>query len=141
MTPFSSPMFVKKPASDTVTIANHSSLAFGIDPEDAYASYRLGADGKIYQGGEAILTYDFLSDWISPLANAGNYQCKADLTSGAFTSGSDGVWENLTTNRSWYVQQPATGTNTAVFTLTIRNAITLLEVDTATITLTAEVSA
>lgn len=140
MVPFSAPLLVKK-SSDLITISDQTSLYVGLDPEDSYASYRLGADGKIYAGGAPSLTFPYLADWIAPLANAGNYQCRAVLSSGTFTSGTDNVWEALTANRSWHVQQLSVGAKTAVFTLEIREAVSLIVRDTAIITLTAQVEA
>lgn len=40
-------------------------------------------------------------DWIAPKFNMSAYDIRVVLTSGTFTSGSNNVWENLGTTRTW----------------------------------------
>jgi hypothetical protein len=99
---------------------------------------------SVVPGGTASATYALNSDgsrtngtWLrSGLAS--NYEARATLTSGTFSSGSGaGAWLSLGTSRSWTVT--ATGTlKSATFTLEIRIAGGGATLDTATITIDAD---
>jgi hypothetical protein len=71
---------------------------------------------------------------------AANYEVKATLTSGTFTTGTAGSWLNLATEREWTARQTTVGTKTTTATFEIRKVGTTTILATATITLTATVN-
>ena len=101
----------------------------------AVAGYRLNTSGiaeKLVR-----VTYTTLETWLS-FGTASNYECRATVTAGAITSGTTGSWLALSSSREWKVEQGSVGTGTATLTIEIRNASTLVVLDSATITLEAE---
>lgn len=71
---------------------------------------------------------------------AANYEVKATLTSGTFTSGTAGSWLNLGSEREWTARQTVVGTKTVTATFDIRKVGTTTVLGTASITLTATVN-
>lgn len=104
-------------------------------PATATASYALENDGDIAVNGSDD------GDWITPKAAAGaDYECRATVISGGFTTGTFGSWLALSSTRSWTLVQSGIGTATASMTLEIRRASDGTVLDSATISFTAEVS-
>jgi len=101
------------------------------------AGYRLNSSGI----AESLsnLAYTTLETWLLSGA-ASDYEVRVTLSSGTLSSGTTGTWQNLGTSRSWTVVD---STFDAVFAeaeivVEIRDATTLMILDTATITLQAE---
>lgn len=94
------------------------------------------AANKITTPGGTALLYDWLASYASP----SNYEVYATLQSGTLFSGTTGSWLALSSDREWSVRDavPDSISETAVLSLQIRNALTTIVLDTATITLTAE---
>lgn len=104
-------------------------------PSTATASYSLENDGDIAVNGADD------GDWITPKAAAGaDYECRATVLSGSFTSGTFGSWLALNTTRTWTLVRSTIGTSTASMTLEIRRASDGTVLDSATINFSAEVS-
>lgn len=85
----------------------------------------------------------FLETWCTPTNQAANYEVRATVTSGALTGGSGtGTWLPISGGtRNWYVENFTSGTiESCTFTVEIRQTGTSTVIDSATITLTAEVS-
>ena len=101
------------------------------------AGYRLNSSGI----AESLsnLTYATLETWLLS-GVASDYEVRATLSSGTLSSGTTGTWQNLGTSRSWTVVDSAfdASVTEAVIVVEIRDATTLLVLDTATITLQAE---
>ena len=101
------------------------------------AGYRLNSSGI----AESLsnLTYTTLETWLLSGA-ASAYEARATLSSGTLSSGTTGTWENLGTSRSWSVVDSVWDGSQAeaVIVVEIRDATTLMILDTATITLQAE---
>ena len=102
-----------------------------------------GTAGATYQltpGGD--ITHNFVDsgDWIVPNnAAPGLYEVRATVTSGSISSGdATGSWLALTSTRTWTVTRDIVGLSSATLTIEIRLGTTVL--DTATVTLAAEVS-
>lgn len=101
----------------------------------AVAGFRLNTSGiaeKLVR-----ITYTTLETWLA-FGTAGNYECRATLDFGTLTSGTTGSWLALSSSREWKVEQGAPGITSATITVEIRNASTLVVLDSATITLEAE---
>lgn len=124
-----------------VNIAGAFKLASSIDPSDAVAGYRLLTSGEEEAGtGTNFVSYTSVGTWLLAGA-AGDYEVRATLDSGAITSGTTGTWLALSASYAWEVLRTSVGTTTAELTIEIRDAATLEVLDTASVTLTAEVEA
>lgn len=101
------------------------------------AAIAWNSDGSFTVGsGTSGTSY---STWLGS-GTASNFDIRVTATSGSFTSGSNGVWENLGSSRSWS-KGAASGIQTVTFTVEIRNASTLSVLGTSTgCTLTCDLS-
>ena len=133
-----------------VSLQGKTVNANGATPTNVTAGFRLGADGKVYRartqvGGGA---YEEVSagsnEWLDPHDGvaADAYECQATVTAGALTSGTAGSWLALTSDREWEVTRTndVLGTDTCTFTLEIRRIGTTVVLNSASITLNAEVT-
>lgn len=93
--------------------------------------------GSIIFGGTSPF---FIENWVTPTSAASNYEALVTVISGSLTGGTTGSYVALSSTRSWYVQQVGNGTNTCIFTVQIRRVGTVTVLDTATITVTADVN-
>lgn len=121
-----------------VTISNQDVSDLVIDPADAFAQYSLAANGvasTATSGGSGPVGG---GEWRVSGASA-DYQVRATLQSGSITSGTTGSWLSLSTGREWSISQTSFGTGSATLLIEIRDAVTLAVLDSATVTLTAEV--
>lgn len=129
--------------SDVVAITDVSATSVGTAGigESATAVYILTSAGDIrYTDGDD--TVQDLGDWITPQTNMANYESRVTVTSGTLTTGTEGAWQNLGTTRSWTKSRTVTaGSSSCTFTLEIRRASDAVVVDSATITLTATLTA
>ena len=103
----------------------------------ATAGYRLNSSGI----AESIVdvTYTTLETWLLSGA-ASDYEVRVTLSLGTLSSGTTGTWQNLGTSRSWTVVAGNSYPEIAEaeIVVEIRDATTLMILDTATITLYAE---
>ena len=120
----------------TVNITNTSIYATRF-VGTATAGYRLNSSG--IAESQVNATYSTLETWLLS-GSASDYEVRATLSSGTLSSGTTGTWENLGTSRSWTVDDSIVDATIsgAVIVVEIRDATTLLLLDTATITLQAE---
>ena len=102
----------------------------------ATALYRLGSDGKVYQGING--TVSELEQWCVPSFFAGDYEARATVTIGSLTTGTTGTWLSLGTTRDWTLQETISGnTSNCTFTIELRRAGSTVVIDSATIDLEA----
>lgn len=113
--------------------ANAVSHSVGVGT--ATAGYRLNTSG-IAEGREGA-SYSTLETWLA-FGTASNYECRATVVFGTLTSGTSGAWLSLGSSQEWSITQVGVGTNTCEITIEIRNASTLVVLDSATITLEAD---
>ena len=122
----------------TISDQNISDITFG----SAQAYYFLTAGGLVQQslnsGGTGPTT---LEQWCTPASLTSNYEARVTITSGALTGGSGtGTWLALSTTRNWFIENGVSGTfEQCIFTVEIRRIGTTTVLDSATITLYAEV--
>lgn len=116
-----------------VSLSNQTYTKGVTSPATATCSYNLLNTGSVtnQDAGE-------LQKWITPQTQESNYEAFVTVTSGSLSAGTAGSWLNLGTNRTWSRVQSTDGSSTVVFTVQIRNAITLLVKTSASISLTAE---
>lgn len=114
-----------------------------LDASDANAYYFLTAGGQVQQSTDiGGINPTTLEQWCTPTSQASNYEAYVTVTSGSLTPGSaaTGTWVALSSTRYWYVQESVSGqSTTCIFTVQIRRIGTTTVLDTATITLEAQV--
>ena len=126
----------------SASISNHTILATWFYPPNgsATASYILNSSGvaqhrEIQTGGTTTTNYP--GEWLVT-GDPGNFEVKATIVSGTLTNGTTGTWMALDSTRSWSKTKSANyGTDTCVLTIQIRNIVSQVILDTATITLSA----
>lgn len=105
----------------SVQITDRTVSALGLGIDGATATYSLNSDGTVRNQTGTVL-----EDWITPTSAAGaDYEARATLTSGSISSGSTGVWEALSSTRSWTNERPPgslDGTTSGVLLIEIRRA-------------------
>jgi len=141
------------PSSGTISIRNFygtSNAVISITDQTigtpsftaAYAYYFLTAGGQVAQSTQAGgINPSNIEQWVTPTSAAPNYEARVTVVSGTLSGGSGaGTWLALSSTRQWYVEEFTSGNiNTCVFTVEIRRTGTTTVLDSATITLTAEV--
>ena len=116
-----------------VSITNQT-LNYGTSGAAA-VTYRLNNSGAVQRGRGG--GYTTLETWLLSGANSG-YDAYVTVTVGALTAGTTGAWVNLGTIRDWTLTAYNSGDNEiCTFTVQIRNASSLVVLDTATIELNA----
>lgn len=121
----------------TISVTDQTLSVIAFSPVTATSGYRLNTNGKVYQNDQG--SYLYIEDWVTPNGAAASYECYVTVTSGTLSSGTSGSWLSLGTTRDWTVAQSSIGTKTCTFTVDIRKIGTTTVLDSATITLTAEV--
>lgn len=102
-----------------------------------YAGFQLDADGKLYLTNNAgALVYQY--DVFAPLSAAANYEARLTTSTGTLTTGTAGSWLALTLDRYWDVQRASAGTKSYTGTIEIRDATTLVVVESESVSLEAE---
>jgi len=141
------------PSSGTISIRNFYGTSnvvisitdqniFGFDAPSAYAYYFLTAGGQVEQSTDpGGINPTNLEQWCTPTSAASNYEARVTVTSGALTGGSGaGTWLALSSTRNWYVSESVSGsTNICDFLVEIRRTGTTTVLDSANITLEAQV--
>ena len=102
------------------------------DPSDATASISFEPTGGAVQSDSA--NYNWLIS-----GNAADFDIKATITAGSFSTGTSGSWLNLASNRGWTVSRTTIGSKTCTATFEISRTGQATAIDSATITLTATV--
>lgn len=116
----------------SVSISDLTVLGTGTSSATAY--YQLSNDGNIYYSNE-IGTHSWLVS-----GSAGDFEVRATVTSGSLTSGTTGSWLSLGSAVTWSLVQTGVGGTSAVLLIQIRDASSLSVLDSANITLDAEVN-
>lgn len=123
---------------DVISIDNTPVSDSQISPTPAIVSYALLNTGVV-QASSAGVPFD-VGNWVTPTSSAGAaYEARATVISGS-PAGTFGTWQALNANRSWSLSRSAVGTSSASFTVEIRRASDGTVLDSATITLEAQVS-
>lgn len=129
-------------AADAVITISNQTIS-DTDFTAAYAYYFVTSGGQIQSSKEVGgINPTTLEQWCTPTTQAANYEVRATVTSGALSGGSGtGTWLAISGGtRNWFVDNTASGTiNDAVLTIEIRRTGTTTVLDSATITLQAEV--
>lgn len=115
-------------APSVITLSDDSSTGYSNNT----AGVALYSNGNIalYYGGMPIV----VGQWISPVANVGDYEVRATLSSGDTPTGTIGSWEALSTTRSWTLTNDDTSDSCSIL-LEIRWTGDNLVKDSATYTL------
>lgn len=124
--------------SKYVNLANHTVADVVLDPANASAEYRLTAGGPVEWQNSGTSWAAFAGE---SCGGGAGYECRASIVSGTVSSGSTGTWLALTSTRAWTKTQSVVGTGSVTLTIEVRSAASLVVLGTATITLTATVTA
>jgi hypothetical protein len=127
--------------TSNVVISITDQYISGSGVSDAYAFYFLTAGGQVEQSTDAGgINPTNLEQWCTPTAQSSNYEALVTLVFGTLSGGTVGSYVALSTTRSWYVEEfTPGGSNFCEFTVQIRKIGTSTVLDTATITLEANV--
>lgn len=120
-----------------VNIVGGEVISIVVVPVDATATYTLSSAGT-----ESSNTGSINNTWlISGVAS--DYEVRATVNTGALTGGSaTGAWLSLLSSRAWTCMRAldSSGLEQATLTIEVRDAATLAVLDTAAVSLYAEVS-
>ena len=99
--------------------------------------YRLNLLGTVQQGNTGV--FSTLETWLLFGSNSA-YEARVTMLTGALTAGTVGTWLNLAVSRDWSITDGTSGDGsvTCSFTVEIRNAASLVVLDSATIELSAQ---
>ena len=128
-------------AADAVITISDQTIS-DTDFTAAYAYYFVTGGGQIeYSTQAGGINPINLEQWCTPTTQAANYEVRVTVNSGFLSGGSGtGTWLATSSTRNWFVDNTTSGTiNSAVFTVEIRRTGTTTVLDSATITLSAEV--
>lgn len=124
--------FSRDDPGDLLSAPTISVTTLKLSPTDAYASFRLGANGKWYTGQSSGASVE-RGSWITPNGSASLYSVRVTRTGGSetsFNSGANNTWQALTSDRSWNVLESTDGVATSDIIFTIELALTA---DTSTV--------
>lgn len=125
-------------STPVVSITNQTSYSSVVKPGTITDGYQLNSNGTAYDGENG--TAYIVEDWVTPTGAASAYECYVTVTSGSLSGGTSGSWLALSSTRTWTVTRSSLGTKTCTFTVDIRKVGTTTVLDSATITLEAEVT-
>ena len=126
----------------SVVISISDQTIYGSDFSAAYAYYFLTAGGQVEQSTQAGgINPTNLQQWCTPTSASSDYEALVTIVSGTLSGGSGaGTWLALSSTRNWYIDNTNSGTlKQTVFTVQIRKIGTATVLDSATITLEAEI--
>jgi len=126
-------------SNTVISITNQLIQGNGLSSAGAW--YFLLANGQV-QGSTDFngINPFFIENWVTPTSQAANYEALVTIVYGSLSGGTVGSWVALSSNRSWYISTTSIGQTTCEFTVQIRRVGTGTVLDTATITLEADVS-
>ena len=101
-------------------------------PTPATATWSMNSGGTV--SGTAIGSYTWLNT-----GAAGDYELRATVTSGSLSTGASGIWQSLSSTRTWTRKRSGVGNSVCTVKIEVRAVATGLIVATATINLDAEV--
>jgi len=121
-------------STGTVAIGDLTvSIVDTISPVTAY--YTLDPSGSILEAQLRSLT------WIAPQVGMDQFQARVSNVTGAtLTSGTVNSWLTLTASRSWELEQSVIGSSSSTFLVEIRRTSDSVVVDSANVTLTAQLT-
>jgi hypothetical protein len=132
---------------ENVNLSDQNIADNTISPTDAEVGYRLtnGGVAQSFEGVAAAYADIVGEEWHYPRRTivAGEYEARATLTAGTNpTTGTMDTWQDLGTTRAWENLDATNGdsTTTSTILIEIRDAVTKVVLESATIVLTATVS-
>lgn len=144
MTTMQQALLMKGASADRVSITAFGAYGWGTGVGDpAVASYSLQSGGdavgteSLGDGLGGVTTYNLSPEWLLTGVNS-DYESRATIITGTLSGGTTGVWQVLSTTRTWSKSRTTIGYDECTFTLEIRDAVTLTVLDTATIVLEVE---
>ncbi len=127
---------------EIVALTNRTVIKAAVSPADAKAGINFLNTGVLQTVRNTTLT-NIGGEWLTPprTITAGQYNVRATLSSGdPVTSGTMGVWLDLDTSRPWYNEVTGIDETISSILFELQDAVTLITLASATITLHAEVA-
>jgi hypothetical protein len=127
---------------DVITLIGATEEVLETAPATGGAGYRLTSGGleESGTGTAASILYGTIGNWVTPTGNAGLYEVRATLNSGAVSSGTTGSWLALTSTRTWTVTRGTVGVSSANLTIEVRRASDGVVLGSAPVVLTVDIS-
>lgn len=119
--------------ADVITLNDQNSAAQDDTSASVVATYALNNDGTTISSSESPV------NWINNAGNVALYECRLTIVTGTTPTGTMATWLTLASSQSWSITRSTLGITAGVCTIEIRNASTLVVLDTATISFSAEV--
>jgi hypothetical protein len=116
----------------TVSINDQSVSDITISPTTAIAAYSINSDGTVRDHDGALL-----ETWLLTGA-ASSFEVRATLSSGSTPGGTLGTWLACSTTREWTITGSSPVPVSCVLLIEIRNASTMVTLDSASVTMTAQ---
>ena len=104
---------------------------------DVTAFFTFAAAGTYSGTGNGSSSFNTSGTWLYA-GQASGLEIRVTQNSGDAVSGTLNSWLPLSSDRTWSLSRLTNGTNSGVLTVTIRNASTWEELDSATVILIAE---
>ena len=129
---------------EVVTVSGQSIFAFDFSGP-VFAEVQFRTNGTVFENEDGNQSQiDSATDWVrpDPPASAGDYEIRATQTgsSGSATrTGTLNTWQALSSQRNWRITRAAPGTATWTLTIEIRDATSLVVLDSASYLLSADV--
>ncbi len=127
---------------DVLALLGATEEVFDAAPATGGAGYRLTSGGleESGTGTAASILYGTIGNWVTPTSNAGLYEVRATLNSGAVSSGTTGSWLALTSTRTWTVTRGTVGVSSANLTIEVRLVGGSTVLASAPVVLTVDIS-
>lgn len=126
--------------STVVAISDQSLADVSVDPVVG-VTYAVNSDGTVSYF-TVVSGSGTIENWVNPTSAAGaDYEVRVTKNSGTNPSGSSlATWLALSSSRSWTIGQFGLGNTSCNLTVEIRDASTLVMLDSATVEMIAEVT-
>lgn len=125
------------------TLSDKSVIGLGSATVAPRPFYEINADGNVYTGNAqvGVNTHTLFEQYVDSSHAASAYQVRATIQSGGpLFSGTTGTWLACSTTRQWIMQDTTQGNGSGVtvsLLIEIRDASSLVVLDSATVTITS----
>lgn len=137
--PFTNRMIASPVTPTIVSITDQDDIHDTTAGPTAEARYQLQSSGQARKYTSTSGYVNISNEWLVS-GTSSEFEVKATIVSGTVTSGTIGSWEVLSSDREWTRDRNVIGSVTVVLTIEIRRASDGAILDTATVTLIAEIS-
>jgi hypothetical protein len=103
---------------ETVSLNSRRVQSFTVSPTNPGCLFELNSDGfaRSFDRGTLLDAVP----WVTPQAGAASFECFATVQTGAFSTGTFGIWLPLSSTRQWTLTRTGIGNSLCSMTLQIR---------------------